>query len=81
MPQGRRQMKKIHDACVHTVLGTSEQGGAALQAAVTALDDDWKAFEQQCGAYAGGPNRNGGRGLIVNFAVRGCVVAPLTFIP
>ena len=42
-------MKKIHDACVHTVLGTSEQGGAALQTAVTALDDDWKAFEQQCG--------------------------------
>ncbi|XP_043244080.1 nesprin-1-like [Amphibalanus amphitrite] len=50
LPQGRRQMKKIHDACVHTVLGTSEQGGAALQAAVTALDDDWKAFEQQCAA-------------------------------
>ncbi|XP_037073131.1 nesprin-1-like [Pollicipes pollicipes] len=47
LAQGRRQMKQIHDACVHTLLGTSESGGTALQAAVTALDDDWKAFENQ----------------------------------
>ena len=38
--EGKRQMKAMQAACVHTVLGTAEGGAAVLQAGVQALDED-----------------------------------------